>query len=871
MNKKYFLKFGAITTIATPILAVISCGDNKSESQTPSPSQADNQAAFTVSLNQTNITKGADVGSSMQTTITPSPEANQTAIYKITTDAAGTNILTTDSTNTLSIDQTGKITGAYSGTETKLYVFVTIGSDSNSVQITVNPAPEVLVTDFNWNLSNNTFKSGVPISPVITTTLDTSSILPANATDKTISYKLTDNDSGLNPEREKNGVTINEADGTISGLYTSTTPDAIWAEATVGALKKYIKITITRPAITDFDLEYLNNTSIPKNTQVQGITPTIDSPIPATADTSSVSYAFTDSSGNSPTTTQDGLNINDATGIISGSYTGSDNSIWVTATIGIIKKTIEIALSNVAFTSFNVVLANPSIVSGSQIVAFNASINNIFPTNLANTNEPKIFKFTTNQQGQGQTNNFDGLLIDDSTGQISGTYLGSADSVFVQVISGGYTAYKELIIKHPEITDFNIVLNKAEITKGQDVSPLSVSLKQKQPPTATAVPEYTFTDSATDNDNPENTKNNLTIDPSTGVITGSYNGAQSQVFVQVSVPRANTGTPLIKHKSITVNPIPITGFDFTLTSTSITKGQALGSSITITPNTPQPATADISSPDYTYGFVDGDGASIGLTGTKDGLTINTSSGEISGTYNGVLTEIWIEAKATNKNGSEVKAYKSITVILKTAIVDTTSNISGLTNHNISGLTNHLTGSQSPYSVTLDSPNLSRMDLLDALKDLISGDGNDAVAPNFVAAWDNNKIYNKTINDIYKATISATGYEPVIINVEVTGNKPVPDIDTSPGITDVNDPVIIGANVTEYKFNYSIATDSAVKTDIESALKGFVQKNSTDPTPAVTFTGVWDGGDLDIATTGTYTYIVSNANYKPITFTVTVTA
>ena len=60
-------------------------------------------------------------------------------------------------------------------------------------------------------------------------------------------------------------------------------------------------------------------------------------------------------------------------------------------------------------------------------------------------------------------------------------------------------------------------------------------------------------------------------------------------------------------------------------------------------------------------------------------------------------------------------------------------------------------------------------------------------------------------------------------------------------------------------------------NIESTLKGFVQKNSTDPTPTVTFTGAWDGGDLDIAATGTYRYVVSNANYKPITFIVTVTA
>ncbi|MBA3708416.1 MAG: putative Ig domain-containing protein [Planctomycetes bacterium] len=345
----------------------------------------------------------------------------------------------------------------------------------------------------------------------------------------------------------------------------------------------------------------------------------VSAPVVSSAGTATATvgqtFSYTITASNSPTSfgatgLPAGLTINTATGVISGTPTASGTA------------TVTISATNAAGTgsktlTLTVNAAPPVAPVVSSAGTATATVGQTFSYTITASNSPTSF---------GATGLPAGLTINTATGVISGTPTASGTAtVTISATNAAGTGSKTLTLTVNAAVPVVTSAGSATATVGQG---FTYSITASNVPTsygATGLPS------------------GLTVNTGTGVISGTPTAAGTATVTIRAINSAGTGT---KTLTITVNPAvagtPVIGSPGTAVGTL---GQPFSYTITAT-NTP---------------------TSYGATGLPTGLSVNTTTGVISGTPTAAGTYT-ITIQATNGSGTSSTSM-ALTIQATTSIID----------------------------------------------------------------------------------------------------------------------------------------------------------------------------------------------------------
>jgi hypothetical protein len=368
--------------------------------------------------------------------------------------------------------------------------------------------------------------------------------------------------------------------------------------------------------------------------------PVITSGTTASATTGS-SFTYTITATNSPTSygaagLPSGLSINTTTGVISGTPTTSGIfNVTITAT--------NAGGTNAPFT-LSLTVTQPKPVINSSTTA-TATVNSAFSYTITATNSPTSYNATGLPSG---------LTVNTTTGAISGTPTASGNSsVSLSATNSGGTGTATLSLT---VNGGKPVITSATTATANKGSAFSYTITATNSPTsysATGLPA------------------GLTVKTSTGVISGTPTATGSSTVTIGATNASGTGTATL---SLTVNASNAPVINSATTATA-TKGSPFSYTITAT-NSP---------------------TSYSATGLPAGLTVNTSTGVISGTPTATGTSS-VKLGATNASGTG-SATLSLTVSNQPIPVITSATSAGALEGSDFSYTITATNSPTSYSAT----------------------------------------------------------------------------------------------------------------------------------------------------------------------------
>ena len=476
----------------------------------------------------------------------------------------------------LSIDAT---TGIISGTPTSVTAaanyLVTGTNASASGTATVN----ITVTDALPAISYST-------PQVYTKGITITSLIPTSTGGTVTNYSV----SPALPA----GLSMNAATGVITGTPTSVTASAVYAvTATNTGGSTTSSVTITVNDIAPSGLSYITPNIYTKGTAITSLSPTVSGG-------SVVSYSVSPS-------LPAGLSLNTTTGVISGTPTAvtttASYTITATNTGGSTTKAVTITVNDVApsglsyttpniYTKGTVITSLSPTVSGGSVVSYSVS-----PSLPA------------------------GLSLNTTTGVISGipTAVTSTASYTITATNTGGSTTKAVTITVNDVAPSGLSYTTPNTyTKGTAITSLSPTVS------GGSVVSYSVSPSL---------PAGLSLNTTTGVISGTPTAVTSTASYTITA--TNTGGSTTKVVTITVNDVAPSGLSYTAPNI-YTKDKAITS---LTPTVSGGAVVSYS-------------VSPALPA---GLSINPTTGIISGIPTAITAEGTYTVTATNSGGSTTKA------------------------------------------------------------------------------------------------------------------------------------------------------------------------------------------------------------------------
>ncbi len=612
--------------------------------------------------------------------------------------------------------------GAWSITSGSLPAGLTLNTSTGVISGTVlstavSETFTISITDANGVAATQTYTVTVNAAPSITTTT-----LPG-ATQTGAYSQTVAGTGGTTPYAWSvttgilpSGLTLNASTGVISGTVgagaVSETFTVTLTDANGVTATKSLTITVNAaPSIT--------TTTLPAATQTQT---TYSQTLAVSGGTSAFTWSV--SAGTLPT----GLTLNASTGVISGTVGASATS--QTFTVKVVDANGVSATKSLTIT----VNAKPSITPATLPSATKTGAYSQTLSTSGGTTPFGAWSITSGSLPAG-------LTLNTSTGVISGTVLSTA-------VSETFTI---------SITDANGVAATQTYTVTVNAAP---SITTTTLPGATQTGAYSQTVAGTGGTTPYAWSvttgilpSGLTLNASTGVISGTVGaGAVSETFT-VTLTDAN-GVTATKSLTITVNAAP-----------------------SITTTTLPAATQTQTTYSQTLAVSGGTSAftwSVSAGTLPTGLTLNASTGVISGTVGASATSQTFTVKVVDANG--VSATQALTLTVNASPNITTTTLPGATKGGTYSQTLAVTGGTAPLTWSLSTGTLPTGLTLNAATGVISGTvGSTAVSETFtVKVVDTNGVSDTqsltitvnaapsiTTTTLATATQTETGYSQTV--------------------------------------------------------------------------------------------------------------
>ena len=587
------------------------------------------------------------------------------------------------------------------------------------------------------NVNNTLYCGPVTPNPVANAGADITITLPVNS--------ITLNGSGTEANGLISSYKWTQASGPSSGTIANSTSASTTVTGLVAGVYKFVLTVADSSGLTATDtMQATVNAALPAPVITSGVAVSI---------TVGVGYSYSITASNTPvsygaTGLPSGLSINTSTGVISGMPTTigvSDVTISATNSGGTGTTTLIITIINAVPTA--------PVISGSTSIS--GTVSTSVSYTITASNSPTSY---------GATGLPTGLSINTSTGVISGTPTSSGTSnVAISAINAGGTGTKTLTIT---INPLAPVISSNSTATGTTGAAFSYTITASNTPasySATGLPS------------------GLSINTSTGVITGTPTASSTS---SVAINATNAGGTGTKTLTITINPpAPVISSNG---SASGTTGVAFSYTITAS-NTP---------------------TSYSATGLPSGLSINTSTGVISGTPT-VSGTSNVTINAINASGTGTKTL-TITINPPAPVISSNSTATGTTGTVFSYT---ITASNTPasYSATGLPAGLSINTSTGAISGIPTATG----------------TFNVTINAI---NTGGTGSK----NLAITINNPIPSVPVVSGNSTAN-------GTTGSAFSYTI---TASNTPISYSATGLPSGLSVNTTTGLisgtpTINGIFD--------------------------------
>ena len=396
------------------------------------------------------------------------------------------------------------------------------------------------------------------------------------------------------------GLTINTISGVISGtprVVSGATNYTVTASNKAGSVSAVVNIRVNE--VPPLGLSYTTPNSYVKGTAINQLTPVLQRG-PVTSYTISPSL---------PT----GLSINSSTGIISGTPTVASNTRTYTVTAsnngGSTTANLEITITDIPPQSL--IYQSPNVYrKGTAISALTPTVTGGTPTSY--TISPALPT---------------GLVLDTTTGSISGTptVVSPATTYTITAINSGGSVSANTVITVNDVAPSGLAYTTPNIfRKGVAITALTPTVS------GGTVVSYSISPAL---------PNGLTLNTSNGTISGTSTVISSTRTYTVTA--TNTGGSTTANLVITVNDIAPSNLSYNTPNTFYKNAQILSLTPTVSGGTVVSYSISPSLP--------------------SGLTMNSSTGVISGTPSSISSATTYTVTATNTGGS-VNTTLSIRVL-----------------------------------------------------------------------------------------------------------------------------------------------------------------------------------------------------------------
>jgi hypothetical protein len=592
------------------------------------------------------------------------------------------------------------------------------------------------------------------------------------------------------------GLLLDGTTGVISGTPTLISPNThytVTASNSGGAITKTINITINDVAPNT--LSYNPSTlTFTKGSAITNLNPT--------ASGGSITHY-------SATLLPDGLSINPSTGVISGTPTivSNPNSYTIVGTNsgGSTNTTLSLTMNDIS----------PSTLTYSDLNSAYTLGTNINP-NSPSSSGGTVISYTITPSLPA------GLAINSANGIISGTPTAlSANATYtVTATNSGGTTSKTLTIAVNDVAPSNLNYTSSTVTytRGASISNNSPSS------TGGAIVSYSV--------NPA-LPNGLNISTTSGVISGTPSVLSPST--NYTITATNSGGSTTKAISITVNDVAPSSLTYSPALFSATKGTAITAM----------------SPSASGGAI----TSYSATSLPSGLSLNTSTGVISGTPTAIQVATPYTITATNSGGS-MTASINITVndVAPSSLSYSPSNLTVTKGSSITAMNpNALGGVITSYSASNLPSGLS----INSVTGVISG------SPSSILSATNSTVTAQNSGGSTTATITFTVNDIAPNSLNYTNTSATYTLGASIAS---NTPTSNGGTVVSYSISPTLPTGLSFNTST-GVVSG--TPSSLSPITAYTVTATNSGGSTSKMINITVNdSIPTSLTYSPSTLTAT---